>query len=156
MNWYKKAINTQILEWDKIHSNFDYHAKQILDGKKPAGHFDVQFDNSINYMNYPKVFDFIRYIKANRPDLNVYYTYQIQRDGTTMKAYVIGQPQACLSILEGMKKMTYQENKANIDQAHKLFGEGVGYTQEEIDEFLKKDTIETKSTTEPSLVINKI
>ena len=163
MNWYKIA---QPLDWDTIHSNFDYHIKQILDGKKPAGHFDVQFNNEINYSNYPKVFDFIRYIKKNRPDLDVYDTEATDRDGDKVRAYVIGQPQACLNILEGIKRLKYQGRED--EQAHRSFGEGVGYTKEEIDTFLQgirnddqqreleKLWRKDKKLVEPKLVVKKI
>jgi hypothetical protein len=166
MNWYRKAANTEKLNWDTIHSDFDYHVKQILEGKKPAGHFDVQINTEINHANYPKVFDFIRYVKKNRPDLDIYDTLQTQRDGYKVRAYVIGQPQACLNIIDGIKRLAYQGSED--EQGHRSFGKGVGYTQEEINEFVKNrknDDVQKElkeiwdkesKEVEPNLVVKKI
>jgi len=60
VNWYKTAINTGKINWDEIHSNYDFHINEILEGRKPAGLFDIKFDNEINYYAYPKILETIK------------------------------------------------------------------------------------------------
>ena len=166
MNWYRKALNTKKLDWDKIHSDFNYHTQQILSGKKPAGHFDYIINDQYNYTNYPQILDFVKLVKSTRPDLSVYYVEQIQKDNMKVKAYVIGKDPACISIVEGIRRLTHQGFHDN--KAHELFGKGVGYTPEEIKEFvaktdadrnqveLEKQWAEEHSEVEPKLIVKKI
>ena len=63
----------------------------------------------------------------------MFFTYK-NGIGTKVEAYVIGKPNAVQSILDGVQDLTDQG--LNSSEGHRMLGEGVGYTQPEIDEFV--------------------
>ena len=132
MNWYRQAQTAYDFDRDKINGNFQYHIQMVLEGRKPAGDFDFRIDDQWNYVNYPMILDAVKTIKQSRPDLSIVH-YVYNRGPGEVEGYFIGKPSSVQSIINAHQ--TFQKGGED-DTGHRMFGEGLGYSKEEIDKFL--------------------
>jgi len=132
MNWYKQSQATYDFDRNKINSDFNYHIQAVLDGIKPAGDFDFKWQGQWNYTNYPMVLEAVPKIKRSRSDIDiVHYIYDSGQG--EVEGYLIGKPGSVQSIINAHQ--TFQKGENN-DAGHRMFGEGLGYSKEEIDKFI--------------------